>query len=78
MFGGEGGVDLTHLTTGTTLHFSFQTESKLLTGQAGVAFAMKKRAPPRRELEWADEARYLAGTRKPWDSYQWQMKRAEN
>jgi len=78
MFGGEGGVDLTHLTTGTTLHLSFQTESKLLTGQAGIAYAMKKRAPPRRELEWADEARYLAGTRKPWDNYQWQIERAEN
>ena len=37
MFGGEGGVDLTHLTTGTTLHLSFQTESKLLTGQASGA-----------------------------------------
>ena len=71
-YGGAGGVELTHLTTGTTAHLAYQADSKLLTGQArpprslstGLSLSPCRRASPSLRSGGAEDGSWSGQTRR--------------
>ena len=66
----EGGVVMTNLATDTTNVWTYNAKDKTIWNGSGFAMSTKRKG-----LQWNPNLQYQAGTKKPWQRYQWEITR---